>query len=116
MTKLIKLSTLFTALVFLLSFTSKSTNEITGTYSVPDSDPSNIKLTINADNTFTYQDYSIQSKKISVKGNWTMKGKKVVLKDYSSDYKFHTVWNIVENGKVAKSRKGLTFYRLIKID
>lgn len=116
MTKLFKLSTLITVIILLVSFTTKSSNEITGTYSVPDSDPSNIKLIINADNTFSYQDHSIQSKKISVKGNWTMKGKKVVLKDYSSDYKFHTVWNIVEDSKVAKSRKGLTFYRLIKID
>jgi hypothetical protein len=30
--------------------------------------------------------------------------------------KFHKVWTILENGQVAKSRRGLTFYSLCKID
>ena len=104
------------AIIFLTSFTDKNTNEFIGTYGVSASDPSQIKLTINSDNTFYYQDFSAPDKKIIIKGNWTIKGKKVLLKDNGTNGKFHDVWTILEDGKVAKSRKGLTYYRLCRID
>ena len=40
----------------------------------------------------------------------------MVLKNNNSEKKFHDVWSFVENGHAAKSRKGLTIYRLCKID
>jgi hypothetical protein len=116
MTKSIKFLTTLMTIIFLSSFTDKNLNELIGTYAVSVSDPSQIKLTINPDNTFYYQDFSVLDKKIVITGNWTLKGKKVFLKDNSSNRKFHNVWTILENGQVAKSHKGLTFYRLCKID
>lgn len=111
-----KFLTAFLAIVLMSSFTDKHTVEYIATYGVCSSDPSQIKLTINADHTFYYQDLSIKDKQIVVKGNWTLNGKKVVLDDNSTTNKFHNVWTFAENGQVAKSRKGLAFYRLTKID
>ncbi|MDX1909326.1 MAG: hypothetical protein SF053_19970 [Bacteroidia bacterium] len=112
----VKLLTAWMTIVLLSSFTGKNASEFIGTYGVPASDPSQITLTLNADNTFYYQDLSIPDKKVIVKGNWILQGKKVFLTDNSSGKPFHNVWTISENGHVAKSRKGLTFYRLCKID
>jgi hypothetical protein len=109
------LSTLIT-IVFLSSFASKNSTEFIGTYGVSASDPSQIKLIIHADNTFYYQDLSNPNKKLIINGSWVSKGKKVFLKDSNSSKRFHHVWTISAQGNVAKSRNGLTFYRLCKID
>jgi hypothetical protein len=98
------------------SFTVKNTDYFIGTYSVSASDPSQIKLIINSDHTFYYQDFSVSEKKIVIKGNWTVRGNKVILKDNDSNLKFHNVWTFDKNGQKAKSRRGLTFYRLCKIN
>jgi len=116
MTKSIKFLTTLLTIILLSSFTEKNPNEFFGTYGVSASDPSQIRLTINSDNTFYYQDFSNPDKKITSTGNWTLKGKKLLLKDSNSNKKFHNVWTISENGQVAKSHKGLLFYRLCKID
>jgi hypothetical protein len=116
MTSAMKFLTMLMTIILLSSFTDKKASDFIGTYGVSSSDPSQIKLTINADHTFYYQDFSVSDNKIVVKGNWTQKGGKVVLRDSDSKMKFHNVWNFVENGQVAKSRKGITFYRLCKID
>lgn len=113
MTKTIKFLTTLMTIIFLSSFTNKSSNEFIGTYGVSASDASQIKLIINADHTFYYQDFSISDKKIATKGSWTLRGNKVVLKN--NGLKFHNVWTFEKNGEVAKSRKGLSFYRLCKI-
>lgn len=97
----------------LMSFT-KSTDFIIGTYGVSNSDQ--IKLTLNSDHTFKYQDLTNQDNKIIVSGNWTFKGKKLVLVNNESKHKFHDTWTFINEGQVAKSRKGLTFYRLCRID
>ncbi len=116
MIKSIKLLTAIAAIILMSSFTDKNLINYTGTYGVSGSDPSQIKLTINTNHTFYYQDYSSAANKIVVKGNWTLNGKKVALNDNSSEKNFHSVWTFAENGRIAKSRKGLTFYRLCKID
>lgn len=115
MTKAIKLFTALAAIIVLYSFTNKHTNGFIGTYGVSDSDPSEIKLTINPDHTFYYQDFSNSTNKIKMNGTWTLKKKKLILNSTTSGTKFHNVWTIDENGQVAKSRKGLTFYRLCRI-
>jgi hypothetical protein len=116
MTKSIKFLTTLVAIIFLSSFTDKNPNAFWGSYGVSATDPSQIKLTINSDNTFYYQDFSIPAKKIEVTGNWTLKGNKVFLIENNGNKKFHNVWTIIENGQVAKSHKGLLFYRLCKIN
>lgn len=102
-------------IVFLSSFTTKNSTVYIGTYGVSDSDPSQIKLSIYSDQTFTYQDFSIPDKKINVKGNWTQKGAKLILSANHFGHKFHKVWSFTKNGQVARSRRGITFYRLCKI-
>ncbi len=116
MIKAIKIFTTVAAITLLSSFTMPSTNDFLGTYSVPDSDPAQIQLTLNADHTFYYQDFSVSTNKIAVTGNWTQKGNKVMLEESESGMQFHNDWTFVENGQVAKSRKGLSFYRLCKIE
>jgi hypothetical protein len=41
---------------------------------------------------------------------------KLILIVTKIEHKFHNVWTLDKNGKVAKSRKGLAFYSLSKID
>jgi len=114
MTKTLKILPVLMLALFMPSFTNTDAEKFIGTYEVSVSDPAQIKLTINADHTFYYQDFSVASKKIMVKGNWTQKGKTVVLINTDSKTRFHNVWTFAENGQVAKSRKGLAFYRLCK--
>ncbi len=116
MTTTIKILTVLATIILTSSFTDKYAHELIGTYGVSASDPAQIKLTINSDHTFYYQDLSIPDKKNVVTGNWTLKGKKLLLNDNNSGKNFHNVWTFSEDGQVAKSRKGLTFYRLCKID
>ena len=116
---MIKTTQLLTALMTIIlmsSFTNKDSNAFIGTYGVSETDPAHITLTINADQTFSYQDLSVPDKKIIVKGNWTLKGQKVFLLDTNAGIKFHDVWSFEDNGQVAKSRKGLSFYRLCRIE
>ena len=112
----IKILTVLATMIIMSSFTNKDADEFIGTYGVSQSDISQIKLTINSDHTFYYQDFSNTDNKIITEGTWTQKGIKVFLKDNTSGKKFHNVWTFVENGQIAKSRKGLTYYRLCKID
>ena len=106
--------TTLTIIVLLSSFTT--TRTFTGTYGVSSADPSQIKLSIQADHTFTYQDFSVAGNTIEVKGTWSMKGKKVVLKSDDATAKFHRVWSFDEGGKIARSRRGLCWYRLCKLE
>lgn len=106
----------FIGILILSSFSNNNSTSFIGTYGVSDSDPSQIKLNINANHTYTYQDFSNPNHKIDVSGTWELKGKKVVLIEPSQAVSFHSVWTFVENGNVAKSHKGLCFYRLCKID
>lgn len=114
--KTIKTFVALSAFVLFSAFAENNSSTFIGTYSVSDKDPSQIKLTLNSDHTFYYQDFSNPNQKIAVEGNWTMRGKKLVLASSKGDKDFHKVWTFVENGQIAKSRKGLSFYRLCKID
>ncbi len=105
---------LTSCLAVMSSFSEGNINEFVGTYGVCANDPSQIKLSINADHTFYYQDYSVSENKISVKGNWNLKGDKVMLSVSDNKIKFHNTWTFEDKGEVAKSRKGLSFYRLTK--
>jgi len=115
MTHSLKLFSLVLVSVLLFSFTPDKSPVYTGTYGVGEADPSKITLTINADNTFSYQDYSVATAKIDISGSWTAKGDRVVLKANDPKVKFHKVWLFDKDGKVAKSRKGLCWYRLCRM-
>lgn len=107
--------TLLAAALLLSSFSFTNPYDFIGTYGVSEADPAQIQLVIRADQTFTYQDMSSASNKINVSGSWTYTNGKVTLTDAKSDVRFHNVWSIEKDGQVAKSRKGLSFYRLCKI-
>ncbi len=105
-----------TGMLFLFfGFTVENEAPLIGTYGVSVNDPAQIKLRLNADHTFYYQDFSVSEKRIAVNGTWVYNGKKLFLKTEDHTIRFHKTWTFAESGKVAKSRKGLTFYRLCKV-
>ncbi|MES2515785.1 MAG: hypothetical protein V4580_16650 [Bacteroidota bacterium] len=97
-----------------LSFTTVSEPGFIGTYGVSKDDPSHIELKLNKDHTFSYQDFSVPSKKINVVGNWELKHNYVILKTADTKVSFHHKWKFNADGSTAKSRNGLTFYTLEK--
>lgn len=110
-----KLITLFAAVAIITSaFTKSPKFDFVGTYGVSKNDPAQIKLVINQDHSFTYQDFSVPNK-INVSGSWELKGNTVVLKS-SSNTSFHNKWNFTKDGMKAKSRKGMCFYILGKLE
>lgn len=84
-------------------------NSFTGKYS-----STLVSLQINEDHTFQYIDNSNSSNKINVSGTWKMGKNSIYLEGYDSSQKIHSKWNVDNKGVAVKSRKGLSFYRLIK--
>jgi hypothetical protein len=109
-----KFLTILTTILLLSSFKTIQETHFIGTYTVAANDPSQIQLRIEADHTYYFQDFSVADAKIVAKGNWLVKGNKVVLTKSDAGQQFHTVWSFDEAGNVAKSRKRLSFYRLRK--
>jgi hypothetical protein len=116
MKKTINLILVITAVISMASFSKSTIKDVEGTYSVTPSDPSQIKLILNADNTFYYQDFSNLKEKIMLTGTWLLKGNKVVLTENESKINFHKNWKINVKDESAKSHKGLSFYKLCKIE
>lgn len=105
-------------LVLALAFSSFSWynfKEPHGTFGVSSTGQSRIQLIIQPDHSFYFQDYSDAKNKIIVTGRWKINHKKVILIASNSTAKFHNVWTFEANGQIAKSRKGLCFYRLCKL-
>ena len=115
MKKPFPLLALFAATLAISSFSTERPGTIVGTYGVPDADPSAIRLSIRADHTFSYQDLSNRENSRTVNGTWTSNGRKVVLQA-STPAKFHRVWFITDEGQAARSRKGLCYYRLCRME
>ena len=114
MTKTINTLALVVTLVLMTSVTNKQADFFIGTYSTTAADPSQIKLIINSDHTFYYQDFSIAANRIKCSGIWEQRNAKVFLIDEKNKGKFHAVWTFQNNREIAKSRKGFTFYCLTK--
>lgn len=110
----LNLSLIATILAF-ASFSTERPGAIIGTYGVPDADPSAIRLSIRADHTFSYQDRSKRENSRTVNGTWTSKGRKVVLQA-STPARFHRIWFITDEGQAARSRKGLCYYLLCRME
>jgi hypothetical protein len=106
------IATVVATVILTSSFSKIYKDPIIGTYKVSSNDPSQIELTLNADNTFYFQDFSISEKKIKTQGNWIFKGKKVILKSNENQGKFHNVWSFENKCQIAKSHKGLSFLTL----
>ena len=103
-------------LATIMSFTNETNFNFIGTFGVTANDPAHITLTLNEDYTFKYQDFSNPKKKIDIQGNWEWNGKVLTFKNYTSKYPVHAKWRFTKNGQTAKSRKGMTFYTLCKLD
>ena len=114
MKRIIQTPLIIIIFLILSSFTRVTELDCVGTYGVSENDPARIELTLNKNKIFAYQDLSNPAKQINVTGNWEVNKKKILLKNYDSEFFFHTKWKIAEDGMVAKSRNGMTFYRLIK--
>ena len=98
-----------------ISFASDPLKDLSGIYGVSSDDPSNIRLQLNDDHTFSYTDYSDPGHKINVSGNWEMKKDKIFLKSSGTENDFHNKWKLTDDGMKIKSRKGLAFYSLCKL-
>lgn len=108
-------TTLITVLIWmLLAFAPVESPEFIGTYGASENDPAQISLTIKADHTYTYTDYSSRLNKINSTGTWSEKGQKVVLTDNNGKKNFHRIWTFHNAAKQAKSHKGMTFYTLCR--
>ncbi|MDB4160775.1 hypothetical protein N9772_00225 [Bacteroidia bacterium] len=114
MKKIIQTSIIAILLFTLFSFSRPTELDFIGTYGVSENDPAKIELTLNKDNTFTYQDLSNSSKQINIRGNWEAKNNTIFLKNAESAFPFHHKWEITQKGAIAKSRKGVSFYTLHK--
>jgi hypothetical protein len=73
-------------------------------------------LTLNEDFTFNYFDNTNTSKKVSVKGTWSLDKNSILLKDYPTDTGLDNKWTIDNNGICIKSKKGLSFTRLCNVN
>ena len=109
-------SILFSALLFFtFGFKGATKIEIPGAFGVSKSDAANLELRLNPDKTFTYAFISGQGKKVTISGNWELKNEAILLKDYTSEIPFHTKWKMEEDGMAIRSKRGLNFYRLVRL-
>lgn len=88
--------------------------DLTGTYGVCNTEGM-VELRLNEDGTYHYLDRSNPNEPIDVEGKWEAVENRVRLVN-DENLRFHDKWMISEDGSVAKSRKGMAFYRLVKKD
>lgn len=106
---------MMTVLWFALSgFTNNTNIGLSATYGVCNDDPSHIELKLSDDYTFTYQDHSRKDLKLNINGTYTKRKNEILLTSSKGITHFHNRWKISKNGQKAKSRKGLSYYTLIK--
>ncbi len=114
--RILKESFLLLSLFGLLTAFSPSKKGIDVTYGVCNSENSTVKLELNDDYTFEYIDRSNPNNPIEVEGTYELKNNRVKLRSNDSGSNFHSNWKIVNEGQNAKARKGLSFYRLGKLE
>lgn len=113
-TKTIAMVAAFTA----ASFATQAGEKVTGSYGVYKGDPSDIRLTLNDDHTFTYSYVYFGKPKrqnVTVAGKWAWKGGKVVLHKENSLFHIPKKWRFAKDGQVAKGRMGMCYYRICKV-
>lgn len=115
MNRTIKSIIITSILAICFAFTSEKKEGLEITYGVSSSNPSSVELRLTKDFEFTYRDYSDPGRKIDVKGTYTLQNEKVVLTTSQKQVRFHDKWKLTDNRGAARSRKGLAFYRLIRL-
>ena len=116
MKNVLKFSMAAFAIALSVAFTNKGNEGIEITYGVSENDPSQIELQLNSNFEFTYQDFSDPNQKIKTAGTYTLDKNTVVLSAKNDVIKFHDKWKLSDDKKTAKSRKGMTFYTLKRVD
>lgn len=98
-----------------LAFAGVPESDFIGTYGISRNDPAKLELKFNADKTFTYQDLSESNNKIEARGTWELKNNTIILKNYTAGLPIATKLKVEKNGAAVRYRKGLGFYRLVRI-
>lgn len=105
------------ALFMIILFSAFAEDEQKGikvTYGASDSNPAQIELKLNEDMSFSYQDFSVASDKIQLKGSYEIQNKKIILQAEDGSRDFHRKWKISKDGTKARSRKAMLFYTLTR--
>lgn len=96
--------------VFLSSFSVSKVQSVFGTYG----GSNDMQLTINEDFTFVFKNSFVKGKDKTATGFWKSQNGKIILTSLERNDHLPTKWIVRKEGKVIKSRKGLTFYSLMK--
>lgn len=109
------LKTLILPAVLFPAFAFASGPDFIGTYGISKNYPVKYELKINADKTFTYQDYADPKNKIEARGTWELKDNKIFFQDQTATFPYRAKWKIEKDGKAVRTRKGMEFIRLAKL-
>lgn len=107
------------ALTILLSSFRNVTNQksdFIGTYGNPSKNETGIRLKLNEDQSFLYEDYSNSENPLIIKGEWIVLKNKATLIVYEKPNGFATRWSLDKEGEAIKGRSKLCWYRLCKIN
>ena len=114
---MMKLLSALTILFFLsTAFRNDPKSGIEVTYGVCNAENPSVLLQLHEDLSFEYIDLSSGDKPIKVFGHYKWVKNSIQLETTDTTISFHHKWKLSEEGKVAKSRKGLSYYRLVKVD
>ncbi|MAX79198.1 MAG: hypothetical protein CL843_03375 [Crocinitomicaceae bacterium] len=94
-------------------YQDKEKQDFSGVYSCSCEEANPLTLKINSDNTFIYHDPWNKEGDITITGTWKAKRNVLHLNSDNPELKFHDKWKVVSEGEAVKSRKGMTFYRLV---
>lgn len=97
------------------AFAGEPEPDFIGTYGISKNHPVKFELKINADKTFSYQDFADPNNKIDAYGTWELKKDRILLKGPNSKFPYQSKWKIEKEGKAVKTRNKLEFIRLAKI-
>lgn len=114
MKNLLLIPVLALSLFAVMSFKSVTEKDMVGMYTIAAGSYSKIELKINADHTFSYQDYTDMNNIVIVSGRWEKQEEFIVLKDYVTTHKFNDIWKVSADGKTARSKAGIIIYTLEK--
>ena len=112
----IKIALVLISSLFLFAYSSPTDKGIEAIYGITSHSDSPILLTLHDDFTFSYRDLSNPNRLLRVSGTYTKTRNKIEFQVPSNSKKFHSKWRIIEGGNAAKSRSGLSFYTLRKLD
>ena len=110
-----QLSLLIVITISITSFVLTPTTE-TMIFGVSKNDPSQIELVLEGNHHFSYRDYSDVNNKINVEGQWKSTKNLIEFIANEGQENFHCKWKITKDGHMAKSRLGMTFYSLIRLN